>query len=166
MGHDISAYIKTKSTSQEDVGMRCDNEVAYFRINAFNTPRQRMFYGLLTGSESANAGVSGNGSTLNFTRGDIETAIEACKYYLDDETAVYDNLITDPVGDESNKEMFVSIFEKIFPDSASLFQVTEATVDDIRENIADIWKFHEDILSAYDDVKSKDDSAHIQIYFG
>jgi hypothetical protein len=42
----------------------------------------------------------------------------------------------------------------------------DMSIEDARENLASIWKFHEDILSAYDDVKATDDSAHIQIYFG
>jgi hypothetical protein len=38
--------------------------------------------------------------------------------------------------------------------------------DEIREDIVDIWKFHEDILSEYDDVKKSGVQAEIQIYFG
>ena len=71
MGHDISAYIKTKSTPKDSF----ENEIAYFRIGAFNTSRQRLFYGILPNATSANAGVSGNGSTLDFTEDEIKQAI-------------------------------------------------------------------------------------------
>ena len=44
--------------------------------------------------------------------------------------------------------------------------VEESPIADIREGVAQVWKFCEDILSEYDDVKKTDDSAQIQIYFG
>jgi hypothetical protein len=166
MGHDISAYIKTKSTPQEDIGMRCNNEVAYFRIGAFNTSRQRLFYGILPNAMEANAGVSGDGSTLDFTEDDIKRAISACKYYMDDESALREHLLHQKMKAEDSIKSFASIFEQIAPNSKPLVDDEEISIEDARENIADIWKFHEDILSAYDDVKSNDDSAQIQIYFG
>ncbi len=166
MGHDISAYIKTKSSPTDDSFYDSKNEVAYFRINAFNTRRQRLFYGTLRGADVANAGVSGNGSVLNFTRRDIENAISACKYYMDDEHSVQDNVLSQTIGDDTSKDIFVKAFQSMFPDTASLFQEQESTTEEIREDIADVWKFHEDILSEYDDVTKSDDSAEIQIYFG
>ena len=166
MGHDISAYIKTKSTPKDDSFYASENEVAYFRIGAFNTTRQRLFYGTLRGSDVANGGVSGNGSCLEFTRGDIENAISACKYYLDDTSSLQDTILDNPIGDESTKEMFISMFQELLPNSGSIVDESKPTTEEIREHIADVWKFHEDILSEYDFIRSTDDSAQIQIYFG
>ena len=167
MGHDISAYIKTKSTPQDNIGMRCDNEVAYFRIGAFSTSRQRLFYGILPNAMTANAGVSGNGSTLDFTEDDINRAIAACKYYMDDDSALREQLLEQKMEAEDSIKKFASVLQQIAPNSPPLVNDNdEISIQDARENIADIWKFHEDILSAYEDVKSHDDTAQIQIYFG
>jgi len=168
MGHDISAYIKPKFESNDS--SLPDNEAAFFRINAFNTKRQKLFYGILHGSDVANAGVSGNGSTIEFTREDIKTAISACKYYLDDEAAVDENFLQRIDEADSKTEIFVKVFKDLFPNSSSLFHEGDSNLDEIRdeirEDIVDIWKFHEDILSEYDDVKKTDETAGIQIYFG
>jgi len=168
MGHDISAYIKTKSSvTDDDSYSPSDGEVAYFRIGAFNTPRQRLFYGILPNAMEANAGVSGDGSTLDFTEDDIKRAISACKYYMDDESALREHLLEQKMEAEDSIKKFTSVLQQIAPNSPPLVDDTyEVSIQDARENIADIWKFHEDILSAYDDVKSTDDSAQIQIYFG
>jgi hypothetical protein len=162
MGHDISAYIKTKSTPKDSF----ENEIAYFRIGAFNTSRQRLFYGILPNATGANAGVSGDGSTLDFTEDDIKRAISACKYFMDDDSALREHLLEQKMEAEDSIKAFAEVFQQIAPDIKKLTTNEDISIEDARENIASIWKFHEDILSAYDDVKTTDDSAQIQIYFG
>ena len=162
MGHDISAYIKTKSTPKDSF----DNEIAYFRIGAFNTSRQRLFYGILPNATSANAGVSGDGSTLDFTEEEIKQAIAACKYFMDDDSALREHLLEQKMEAEDSIKAFADVFQQIAPNIKKLTTKEDISIEDARENLASIWKFHEDILSAYNDVKATDDSAHIQIYFG
>jgi hypothetical protein len=162
MGHDISAYIKTKSTPKDSF----DNEIAYFRIGAFNTSRQRLFYGILPNATGANAGVSGDGSTLDFTEDDIKRAISACKYFMDDDSALREHLLEQKMEAEESIKAFADVFQQIAPNIKKLTTKEDISIEDARENLASIWKFHEDILSAYNDVKATDDSAHIQIYFG
>jgi hypothetical protein len=162
MGHDISAYIKTKSTPKDSF----ENEIAYFRIGAFNTSRQRLFYGILPNATSANAGVSGNGSTLDFTEDEIKQAISACKYFMDDDSALREHLLEQKMEAEESIKAFAEVFQQIAPNIKQLTTNEDVSIEDARENLASIWKFHEDILSAYDDVKATDDSARIQIYFG
>lgn len=157
MGHDISAYIKTKADPNPE------KEIAYFRINAFNTTRQRLFYGTLNGSERANGGVSGVGLNIEFSRQDIVNAINACKYYLDDDTDAQDFVDSTQFDGEKTSNEFKEMIRQMLGGQTEEVQVNYKT--EIRENIADIWKFHEDILSEYDDLKKKDDSAQIQIYF-
>ena len=166
MGHDISAYIKTKSSPTDDSFYSSENEVAYFRIGAFNTSRQRLFYGILPNATSANAGVSGDGSTLDFTEDDIKQAISACKYFMDDDSALRENLLEQKMEAEDSIEVFAEVFQQIAPNIKKLTTKEDISIEDARENLASIWKFHEDILSAYSDVKTNDDSAKIQIYFG
>jgi hypothetical protein len=166
MGHDISAYIKTKSSPTDDSFYASKNEVAYFRIGAFNTSRQRLFYGILPNSTTANAGVSGDGSTLDFTEDDIKLGISACKYFMDDDSALREHLLEQKMEAEDSIKAFVEVFQQIAPDIKKLTTKEDISIEDARENIADIWKFHEDILSAYNDVKNTDDSARIEIYFG
>jgi hypothetical protein len=162
MGHDISAYIKTKSTPKDSF----DNEIAYFRIGAFNTSRQRLFYGILPNAMDANAGVSGDGSTLDFTEDDIKRAISACKYFMDDDSALREHLLEQKMEAEESIKTFAEVFQQIAPNIKKLTTKEDISIEDARENLASIWKFHEDILSAYNDVKATDDSAQIQIYFG
>jgi hypothetical protein len=162
MGHDISAYIKTKSTPKDSF----ENEIAYFRIGAFNTSRQRLFYGILPNAMDANAGVSGDGSTIDFTEDDIKRAISACKYFMDDDSALREHLLEQKMEAEDSIKSFAEVFQQIAPNIKQLTTSEDTSIEGARENIADIWKFHEDILSAYDDVKATDDSAQIQIYFG
>jgi hypothetical protein len=162
MGHDISAYIKTKSTPKDSF----DNEIAYFRIGAFNTSRQRLFYGILPNAMDANAGVSGDGSTLDFTEDDIKRAISACKYFMDDDSALREHLLEQKMEAEESIKAFADVFQQIAPNIKKLTTKEDISIEDARENLASIWKFHEDILSAYNDVKATDDSAKIQIYFG
>jgi hypothetical protein len=166
MGHDISAYIKTKSSPTDDSFYDSKNEVAYFRIGAFNTSRQRLFYGILPNATSANAGVSGDGSTLDFTEDDIKQAISACKYFMDDDSALRENLLEQKMEAEDSIEVFAEVFQQIAPNIKKLTTKEDISIEDARENLASIWKFYEDILSAYSDVKTNDDSAQIQIYFG
>jgi predicted RNase H-like HicB family nuclease len=162
MGHDISAYIKTKSTPKDSF----ENEIAYFRIGAFNTSRQRLFYGILPNATGANAGVSGDGSTLDFTEEEIKQAIAACKYFMDDDSALREHLLEQKMEAEDSIKAFAEVFQQIAPNIKKLTTKEDISIEDARENLASIWKFHEDILSAYNDVKATDDSAHIQIYFG
>ena len=163
MGHDISAYIKTKSNPNPN--WETGKEVAYFRIGAFNKLRQRLFYGIIPGSDIANAGVSGDGSSLDFTRDDISNSIEACKYFMEDETALQETLLSFQHPAEETAKQFRSVLEKIFASMPNAKVVdTDTTIDDIREDIADVWKFCDNILSAYD--VCGDDAQGIQIYFG
>lgn len=78
MGHDISAYIRTKSEEPK--------EVSYLRISAFNKLRRTLFYNTLVGASTADGGVSGNGSTLEFNRETIENAMNLCMYFLTDDS--------------------------------------------------------------------------------
>lgn len=161
MGHDISAFIKTKANPNPlEADNWSDHEAAYFRINAFNTTRQRLFYGTLRGAAAANGGVSGNGRTIDFTRDDIVNAINACKYYLDDDDDAQDFVDATVFDAERDGEMVKRVMEQALGVKMGEME------SEIRENIADIWKFHEDILSEYDDAMKNDDSAQIQIYFG
>jgi hypothetical protein len=167
MGHDISAYIRTKSTQVDNSYSPSTNKVAYFRIGAFSTTRQRVFYGLLPKALDANAGVSGNGSTIDFTDDDIKQAIAACKYYMDDEVATTENLLgQDMVEADETVKVFTDVLKQLMPNMKNEPVFGETPHGEIREHIADVWKFHEDIISAYEDAKKNDDSAQIQIYFG
>lgn len=168
MGHDISAYLKTKSNPDPVSNWNDSNEIAYFRIGAFSTIRQRLFYGIIPNSNQANGGVSGNGKVLDFTREDIATAINACKYFMEDDIVLYDNVLSQKQDAEESIKAFGDVFAQVLgkhvnmpSDDVENYSMTEA-----RENIADIWKFCEDILSEYDDAKKTDESAQIQIYFG
>jgi hypothetical protein len=114
----------------------------------------------------ANAGVSGDGSTIDFTEDDIKRAISACKYFMDDDSALREHLLEQKMEAEDSIKSFAEIFQQIAPNIKQLTTSEDTSIEGARENIADIWKFHEDILSAYDDVKTTDDSAQIQIYFG
>jgi hypothetical protein len=67
---------------------------------------------------------------------------------------------------EESIKAFADVFQQIAPNIKKLTTKEDISIEDARENIASIWKFHEDILSAYNDVKATDDSAQIQIYFG
>ena len=167
MGHDISVYIKTKANPNPTENWESNSEVAYFRIGAFNTLRQRLFYGILPGSDVANAGVSGDGSTLDFTREDIVTAISACKYFMDDDDALRETILTTVHKGEETAEQFRGVLNQIFGEMENAEIISDlTTVEEIREDIVDVWKFCEDILSEYDDIKKTDETAGIQIYFG
>ena len=165
MGHDISAYIKTKSNPTPN--WENGKEVAYFRIGAFNTLRKRLFYGIIPNSEVANAGVSGNGSTLDYSREDIVSAINACKYFMEDDDALREVILSQEQRSDAASKEFRDLIEGVLGKmETSSTDVEESPIDDIREGVAQVWKFCEDILSEYDDVKKTDDSAGIQIYFG
>ena len=165
MGHDISAYIKTKSNPNPN--WENGKEVAYFRIGAFNTLRKRLFYGIIPNSEGANAGVSGDGSTLDYSREDIVSAINACKYFMEDDDALREVILSQEQRSDAASKEFRDLIEGVFGKiETSSTDVEESPIDDIREGVAQVWKFCEDILSEYDDVKKTDDSAGIQIYFG
>jgi hypothetical protein len=114
----------------------------------------------------ANAGVSGDGSTLDFTEDDIKRAISACKYFMDDDSALREHLLEQKMEAEESIKAFADVFQQIAPNIKKLTTKEDISIEDARENLASIWKFHEDILSAYNDVKATDDSAQIQIYFG
>lgn len=165
MGHDISAYIKTKSNPNPN--WENAKEVAYFRIGAFNTLRKRLFYGIIPNSEIANAGVSGDGSTRDYTREDIVSAINACKYFMEDDDALREVILSQEQRSDAASKEFRNLIEGVFGKmETSSTDVEESPIDDIREGVAQVWKFCEDILSEYDDVRKTDDSAQIQIYFG
>ena len=165
MGHDISAYIKTKSNPNPN--WENGKEVAYFRIGAFNTLRKRLFYGIIPNSEVANAGVSGNGSTLDYSREDIVSAINACKYFMEDDDALREVILSQEQRSDAASKEFRELIEGVFGKmETSSTDVEESPIDDIREGVAQVWKFCEDILSEYDDVKKTDETAGIQIYFG
>lgn len=165
MGHDISAYIKTKSNPTPN--WENGREVAYFRIGAFNTLRKRLFYGIIPNSEVANAGVSGDGSTLDYTREDIVSAIDACKYFMEDDDALREVILSQEQRSDAASKEFRDLIEGVFGKMETpSTEVDDSPIDDIREGVAQVWKFCEDILSEYDDVKKTDETAGIQIYFG
>lgn len=146
MGHDITAYIKTKDETDK-------SEVAYFRISAFNTLRNKLFYGTLNGSEEANGGVSGTGRTISFKRKDIETAKEACKYFLNDIDALKEYVLNKHNEHvEHNVKQFKELITLVFGDGREETDIdSEESVEEIKENLIDIIVFHHKILSAYDD---------------
>lgn len=171
MGHDISAYIKTKyePTPYESyaAGNTDAGEISYFRIGGFNKLRQRLFYSIIPGSDVANAGFSGDGSLLDFTRDDISKAIEACKYLMEDETALREILLSPKYSAEETAKQFRGVLEAIFanePSAKIIDTNTTVTVDEIRKNIADVWKFCDNIIFAYD--VFGENARGIQIYFG
>lgn len=165
MGHDISVYIKSKSNPNPN--WENGKEVAYFRIGAFNTLRKRLFYGIIPNSEIANAGVSGDGSTLDYTREDIVSAINACKYFMEDDDALREVILSQEQRSDAASKEFRDLIEGVFGKmETSSTDVEESPIDNIREGVAQVWKFCEDILSEYDDVKKTDETAQIQIYFG
>lgn len=162
MGHDITAYIRRKTDTNP--GSTEDVEAAYMRIAAFNTMRQRIFYGILKGAEEANGGVSGTGVTLPFTKEDIDEAIKACDYYMEDDEALMDMIGSKPHSKEGDTKAFLDIIQTmtgstIDPDEA------EPDYEQIREDLADTWKFLDDVLSAYNDAVEETGSAEILIEF-
>lgn len=164
MGHDITAYVKTKADRDSESPGK---EVAYFRIGAFDKIRQRLFYGILQRAESANAGVSGSGTTIRFTRDDIAKAIEACKYFMEDEDALRDVILSKQHSQEEVSQQFLDAIDSVFgpsPDRSRMMS-TEATEEEYRAQLADIWEFLEDIISGYDHARSTDPSAQIRIEF-
>lgn len=146
MGHDITAYIKTKKGADR-------SEVAYFRISAFDTLRRKLFYGTLNDSEKANGGVSGVGSTIKFTRKEIDTAKEGCKYFLNDIDALKEfvlNNYNERV--EQTVKKFEEIITLVFGDQSEISTIeNEDSIEEIKENLVDIVIFHHKILQAYDD---------------
>lgn len=90
MGHDITAYIRTKSTSKtgKETVRKSSKKAAYFRIGAFTPDRADIFYGMLPKSLPANAGVSGNGDTIIFDIEEIKQAKAACEYFKTDPDAL------------------------------------------------------------------------------
>lgn len=167
MGHDISAYIKTKANPNPTEDWETSERIAYFRIGAFNTLRQRLFYGIIPGSDVANAGVSGDGSTLDFTREDIVTAISACKYFMDDDDSLRETILSREHESEETTNKFRDFLQQIFGEiDNSMILTDQSSIDEIREDIGDVWEFCENILSNYDETRREDDSAQIQIYFG
>lgn len=157
MGHDISAYVKTKDDNNE-------TEVSYFRIGAFNTQRQRLFYGTLPRAQDANAGVSGNGDSIVFTRDEIQKAIDACKYYLDDGELLDENLLSQELEGEKLIDGFKEVLSKLTGTNIATAPVTFDA--DTKGNLEDIIKFHETILETYDLTLKNDPTSYIEIYFG
>jgi hypothetical protein len=161
MGHDIYAYIKEKKGKEKE-------EVAYFRISAFNYLRRKLFYGTLNNSEEANGGVSGNGKTIKFSKKDIETAKEACKYYLDDIDALYEYVLSkENVDAEKTINKFKELITTVFEGNAIEFSNTiedSTSVEEIKENLVDIILFHHKILDAYL-MASRNTNVEIEIDF-
>jgi|688.fasta_scaffold543294_3 hypothetical protein len=161
MGHDIYAYIKEKNSEEKE-------EVAYFRISAFNYVRRKLFYGTLNNSESANAGVSGNGSTIQFTKDDIQTAKEACKYYLEDIDALYQFVLSKTnIEAEETIKKFRQLIAQVFNGNELEFSEAledESNVEEIKENLVDIILFHHKVLEAYHDA-SRRNNIEIEIEF-
>ena len=159
MGHDITAYIKPKSGVDKI-------EVTYFRISAFDTLRRKLFYGTLEGSENANGGVSGNGNVLTYTRKEINTAKEACKYFLDDIDALNEFILTKyNVEAEQNVKKFEEILTLVFGNYLEEPEIEiDKSVEEIKENLVDIILFHHKILQAYDDAARKN-NIEIEIDF-
>lgn len=159
MGHDITAYIKPKNGVDKV-------EVAYFRISAFDTLRRKLFYGTLEGSENANGGVSGNGATISYTRGEIDTAKEGCKYFLDDIDALKEfilNTYNEEV--EQNVKKFKELITLVFGDDSEDAEIEpESSVEEIKENLIDIILFHHKILQSYDDA-ARNKNVEIEIDF-
>jgi hypothetical protein len=164
MGHDISAYIKTKDSKSD--------EVSYFRISAFDNRRQRVFYGTLKGSEIANAGVSGDGSEVVFSIEDITNAISACDYFLNDEDALVEHILSKKMKAEDNQEQFkkvISMFIERMGVPAAEDDDTKDQSDNIMnvqealEDIMDTIRFHNDIVYAYEETK---DAQGVEIHFG
>jgi hypothetical protein len=150
MGHDITAYIKTKDSMVRF-------EVAYFRISAFNELRNKLFYGTLNGSDEANGGVSGTGVSITFRRKEIETAKEACKYYLNDIDALREYVLNKHSENVDNSvKKFKEIITLVFGDNMEESDVqSEESIEEIKENLVDIIVFHNKILNAYDEAASK-----------
>lgn len=158
MGHDISAYVKTKDDNNE-------TEVSYFRIGAFNTQRQRLFYGTLPRAQDANAGVSGNGDSIIFTRDEIQKAIDACKYYIEDGELLDENLLSHQLKGEESIDMFAEVLSQLTGGKVATAPVTFNN-EDSKNNLEDIIKFHETILETYDLTLKNDPTSYIEIYFG
>ena len=161
MGHDIYAYVKEKRGNEKQ-------EAAYFRISAFNLIRRKLFYGTLENSEEANGGVSGNGTSLTFTKDEINTAKEACKYYLEDIDALYEFVLSKTnVEAEKNVQKFKELITMVFEGSESELSESigsESSVEEIKENLVDIILFHHKILEAYhESVRTK--NVEIEIEF-
>lgn len=159
MGHDITAYIKPKNGVDKV-------EVAYFRISAFDALRRKLFYGTLQNSEIANAGVSGNGSIITYSRKEIETAKEGCKYFVEDIDALKEFILNKSNEDvEQNVKKFKELITMVFGDDSEYTEIEpESSVEEIKENLVDIIIFHHKILQAYDDAARKQ-NVEIEIEF-
>lgn len=159
MGHDITAYIKPKNSVDRV-------EVAYFRISAFDTLRRKLFYGTLENSEMANGGVSGKGATIKYSRKEIDTAKEGCKYFADDIDALKEFILNKYNEDvEQNVKKFKELITLVFGDDREDTEIEpESSVDEIKENLVDIILFHHKTLQAYDDAARKN-NVEIEIDF-
>jgi len=64
-------------------------------------------------------------------------------------------------------DVLKNMFSSFTTMSSSSERYTEdSKLDEVRENVADICKFHNDILWEYDNIDSTENSTEIQIYFG
>jgi|CXWK01.1.fsa_nt_gi DNA-directed RNA polymerase subunit L len=167
MGHDISAYVKLKrdvAIDDEDVHGN-DTEIAYVRIGAFNTTRQRIFYGMLPEKAmDCNAGVSGDGTTMEFSREEIANSRAGCSYYLQDPDML-ESILTRVLDVERHQEDFKTVIEGIVKSKIELKDNT--TREAVTEHLEDTMEFCDKILAEYDSMWT---SGHqppiIQIYFG
>ena len=86
---------------------------------------------------------------------------------MEDDDALREAILSQEQRSDAASKEFRDLTEGVFGKlETSSTDVEESPIDDIREGVAQVWKFCEDILSEYDDVKKTDDSAGIQIYFG
>ncbi len=144
MGHDITAFIRTKKTKDVDPKeyYKLIPETAYFRISAFNSRRRVLFYNMLEGSKAANGGVSGNGSILEFPVDKIEDAVANCHEFL------------------SEPKMIKSIAEKYLPtdDGKTLDQLKELVITDVKDSL----NFYQTILDAYNKLRNESPEIFIE----
>lgn len=156
MGHDIYAFIKKANSGEEKL-----DSVSYLRINAFDTERRKLFYGTLEGSEVADGGVSGNGSTLTFSIKDIETSKKMCEYFLEDIDSVGDAVLSkrNVKADESVKSFDTAITQMF----GHLFKSEDDNEDhdevySIKSNLVDIIIFYQNIIDAFNEVDPQENS--------
>lgn len=166
MGHDISAYVKRKQDvavdEQDEHGN--DTETAYVRIGAFNTTRQRVFYGMLPEKAmECNAGVSGDGTRMEFTRQEIANTRAGCNYYLQDPDML-EGILTTALPVERHQDEFKKVLEGIVKSKIELNDNT--TNDAITEHLEDTMAFCDKILAEYDSMVADGQQPTIEIYFG
>lgn len=131
MGHDITAFIRTRKTKtiEPDMFFKELPETAYFRISAFNSRRRTLFYNMLEGSKVAMGGASGLGVTLEFSVDKIEDAVANCHEFL------------------GEPKMIKTIADEWYnaDDGMTLDELKNATVSDVEDSL----EFYQTILDGY-----------------